>query len=385
MMVDYRGEENTKQADRIKWGWLNVGGIKGSLEEIVQFMSEYHFNSLVLGGTWLRPGDTFRHPSIVFDLRAENSNPARGMGVYTVMVVRNAISTKFCEFRELYKDDINRSCILFNFRGIVLGAYYLPPNMDFSTCIECIQIAPDIRKRVGDEAPVFLVGDLNIRLGNLTGNLTANFRSNIMYTFNGLEYSWIKPESGKRTLETQRGRSIVDYIMADPNAKRLVCRVKVWDDAMVAGSDHRILSCVTRVQRRALPGVLTQFGIRNWYKWAIKRIRRHDLASKDARETADHEFRKDCAEVIGEVEEILLPLLHPDNGFKYREYQTMFDEIFTSIERYISRNLKAVGVRRCIHKQIPLNRSGTRSSRYLRGRGANYGGWLVRIDGNRRK
>ena len=172
-----------------------------------------------------------------------------------------------------------------------------------------------------------------------------------MYTLSDLEYSWIKPDSRKWTLETQRGRSIVDYIMADPNAKKLVCRTKVWNDAMVAGSDHRVLSRVARVQQRALPGALTQFGIRNRYEWAIKRIRRQDLASEGVREAAGRELGKNCAEVTGGAEEILRPLLHPDNGIKYRECQTVLDEAFTSIERYISRSLEAAGVRRCIHKR----------------------------------
>ena len=197
--------------------------VKGSLEKIVQFVIEHHFSFLVLDGTWLRPGDTFRHLSkfLTSGPKTESSNPARGRGIHGAMAVRNVRSTKLCEFRELYRDNTNCSCIWFSFRGIVLGAYYFPPSMDISTCIECIQIASDIRKRVGDEAPAFLIRDLNIRLGNLTGDSTANLRSNIVYTLNDLEYSWIKPDSGKWTLETQRDRSIVDYIMADPKAKRL--------------------------------------------------------------------------------------------------------------------------------------------------------------------
>ena len=31
-----------------EWGWLNVGGVRGSLGVVVQFMSEYHFSFLIL-------------------------------------------------------------------------------------------------------------------------------------------------------------------------------------------------------------------------------------------------------------------------------------------------------------------------------------------------
>lgn len=69
--------------------------------------------------------------------------------------------------------------------------------MDFSSCTECIQIAFDIRKRVGDEVPTFLIVDLSIRLGNFVGDSAAKPRSNIMHIFNDPEYSWMKPESGQ--------------------------------------------------------------------------------------------------------------------------------------------------------------------------------------------
>ena len=173
--------------------------------------------------------------------------------------------------------------------------------------------------------------------------------------------------------------------MADPNAKRLVCRTKVWNDAMVAGSDHRVLPCVSMEQQRALPGALSQFGIRYRYDWAIKRIRRQDLAGEGVREAADCEFRKSCAEVTGEVEEILRLLLHSDNGIKYRECQTVVDETFTSIERYVSRSLEAVDVRRCIHKRATSKPLWDQRLSLLKRQRTNCGGWVVRIDGNRRK
>ena len=52
-----------------RWGWLNVGGIKGSLEEVVQSINDHNFSFMILGETWLKQNDIFRSPSIVFDLR----------------------------------------------------------------------------------------------------------------------------------------------------------------------------------------------------------------------------------------------------------------------------------------------------------------------------
>ena len=66
-----------------------------------------------------------------------------------------------------------------------------------------------------DEDLMFLVGDLNMRLWRLTGDLIANLRSNIRYTLRDMELSWVRPNSGKWTVQTSRERSIVDYIFVN--------------------------------------------------------------------------------------------------------------------------------------------------------------------------
>ena len=62
---------------------------------------------------------------------------------------------------------------------MVMGGTYLPPSMELTTCIECVLSAEEIMTTLGDGEPVILIGDLNMRLGLLTSDLTANFRTNI--------------------------------------------------------------------------------------------------------------------------------------------------------------------------------------------------------------
>lgn len=180
-----------------KWGWLNVSGVRGSLEGVVQFMDEQDFSFLVLGETWLKPMDILRHPSIVFDLRYPSRDPSKGRGIHGVMVVRNPKLAELSDFEEVKRDRKHHSYIWFKFRGTVFGGFYLPPSMELTTCIECVLSAEDIMVALGDGEPVFLVGDLNMRLGCLTGDITANIRSNIRNTLQDLGLSWVRPCTGR--------------------------------------------------------------------------------------------------------------------------------------------------------------------------------------------
>ena len=51
--------------------------------------------------------------------------------------------------------------------------------MELATCTECVLSEADLMAGSRDEDPIFLVGDLNVRLGRLTGDLIAILRSNI--------------------------------------------------------------------------------------------------------------------------------------------------------------------------------------------------------------
>ena len=74
-----------------------------------------------------------------------------------------------------------------------------------------------------------------------------------------MELSWDRPNSGKWTVYTSRGRSIVDYVFVNQRARGLVVEYRVWEDDYIAGSDHRLVSCVVKPRAASLPvGSLTQ-------------------------------------------------------------------------------------------------------------------------------
>lgn len=67
-----------------KCGWFSVSGVRGSLEELVQFVYKQDLSFLVLGEMWLKAMGILRHLSIVFDLRHPAWIPVKGVG-FTVL------------------------------------------------------------------------------------------------------------------------------------------------------------------------------------------------------------------------------------------------------------------------------------------------------------
>lgn len=45
-----------------RWGWLNVSGIKGRLDEVAQFIDEHNFSFTILEETCRKQEDILRHP-----------------------------------------------------------------------------------------------------------------------------------------------------------------------------------------------------------------------------------------------------------------------------------------------------------------------------------
>ena len=328
-----------------RWGWLNVGGIRGNMEEVVQFMDEHNFSFLVLGETWLKPDDILRHPSIVFELRGQSSNPSRGRGVHGLMVVRNAKLTSVKDFMEIYKDEDNRSCIWFRYKGTLFGGYYLPPSMELSTCIESLMMASIIRKGIGHDEPMYLMGDLNARMGHLTGDTLVNFRSNIRYTLSDQGLSWVKPDIGKWTFETHRGRSIVDYIMTNAVGRKQVICSKVWMNDMVAGSDHRVISCDMEYSIVPRLADWTQPTSRSQTECVIRKIGREYLTSKSTCRAVNREFRVGCFEARSAVEGLLRPIINSEGTINKGECQTLIDEAFSIVMEYVKGSLERAGVK----------------------------------------
>ena len=261
------------------WGWFNVNGIQGNLEEVLEFMNRNRLLFLVLGETWLRPTDTLRHPAIVIDHRYSREEFSRGRGVHGLMVLRNLQLTESSDFAEVFRDEVNYTCVWFRFRSIVVGGYYLPPSLDLTICRE--SLLKGFEYVEDQNRSVFLVGDLNMRMGPHTGDSITNFRSRLWYTIEEMGLCWLQPDEGKWTVDTTRGQSIVDYVFANPQAQRFIKSTKIWEAEWVAGSDHRVVPCDTECNIHLDEAVLSPPNSFSWSSQCVRKIGSSDLDKPD--------------------------------------------------------------------------------------------------------
>ena len=87
----------------------------------------------------------------------------------------------------------------------------LPPSLDLTICRESLVIASGF---VEDQnRKVFLIGDLNLRMGSLTGDSVKNSRIQLWNVIEDMGFCWLQPNEDKWTIDTAMGRSIVDYVL----------------------------------------------------------------------------------------------------------------------------------------------------------------------------
>ena len=96
----------------------------------------------------------------------------------------------------------------------MVGGCYLPPSLDLAICRESPLIASEFVEGLWD-------------------------------TIEEMGFCWHQPDEGTWTIDTAVGRSIVDYVFANPQARRTVKSTKVWEAEWVAGSGHRVISTST--------------------------------------------------------------------------------------------------------------------------------------------
>ena len=131
---------------------------------------------------------------------------------------------------------------------------------------------------------VFIVGDLNMRMSSFTGDSITNSRSRLWYTMEEMGFQWLQPDLGKWATNTARGKSIVDYVIANPQARMLVKNTKVWEVEWAAGSDHRVVSCDTECDDHLDEAALSPPNSFSRSSQCVWKIRSSDLDNPDIQE-----------------------------------------------------------------------------------------------------
>ena len=163
-----------------------------------------------------------------------------------------------------------------------------------------------------------------MRLERLTGDLIANLRSNIRYTLQDMRLSWIRPNSGKWTVQMSHGRSIVNYVFANQRTRRLIVESRVWEDDYIAGSDHRLLSCVVKPRPASPPTANFNAGDPKFPDGHC-RIRKGDLKNPQLRTAAAREFKADRKQAKEMTIEQLGSLLYLGHASKREEVRRRLD------------------------------------------------------------
>lgn len=98
-----------KSLKSIQWGYLNVGGLKSHMNELLDFMDNKGLSFLILSETWLRPHQIISNPAIVWDIRVPRYEGPGGRGVGGIMVIRNTKITTPQDFNGLEIDHDDHS------------------------------------------------------------------------------------------------------------------------------------------------------------------------------------------------------------------------------------------------------------------------------------
>ena len=135
----------------------------------------------------------------------------------------------------------------------------------------------------------------------------------------------------------------MDYIFVNQRARRLVIESRVWKDDYIAGSDHRLLSCVVKPWSTNLSVTISNAG-------GLKlpnshcRIRKGDLKNPRVRATAVREFKSGRKQAKEAIVAQLSPLLCPGHAPKRGEVQRRLDAASNVLKGYISISLARGGL-----------------------------------------
>ena len=348
-MVDMTPGRLTENPEmEILWGYLNTEGLKSHFDEILAFMDTKGISFLILSETWLRPQQIFFNPAIVWDVRVPRPNGPGGRGIGGIMVVRNLKLTTAQDFMCLEIDHADQAYVWFRFRSIIVGGFYLSPHMPLEICMHKVLTSENYVQRFGRSSQVFLAGDLNMRLGVQEGDITTNVRVplNTILRQTGLER--LKPVNDQFTFESHSGRSTIDHIYGNRQAHESQAITRLYTDAWIATSDHRMITCKARVPE--VTGQRIPFTSHGWQGNTSLKVSRKSLKDKKCRKNALEAFKslRRTAKQVVQIE--LSPLYVPEGKLTVAQCQEALNVANDHVVDFIWMSLNNGGIARTPHR-----------------------------------
>lgn len=214
---------------------LNIKHLASKRAELEEILWEQRIDICIIYETWQREFDKFKvdgYISIMYNRRENDGVATRGHGGIGFL-----IAERFSGFvREIQSDAANSNWAVIEIMGIRVAGVYAAPQLqrdDFCALLD----------RVWDlTLDGVIAGDFNARMGETTDDRLLNMRGRILRDkIDSTDTTLCLPGEGRWTFVGKQGSSVVDYILLRGRAREAEWQLRVRDDQMWCGSDHRAL------------------------------------------------------------------------------------------------------------------------------------------------
>jgi hypothetical protein len=250
------------QPQHLKLAFINSQGMMKKARELEKYRKQQNIDILIIAETWLH--SEHNSPPLnwsIVDLRHAKPRMGRAKGGLLAVADRELLG----DCKIVAVDDDKRWFIIKTLNIFIAGTYFEPTcgRNAFQTFWNALQ-----RVTHGGILPCFVLGDFNIRLGDLTGDLMTSAKSDILNNWNN-DPNWmlLSPDIGKWTSFTYNGHGIPDHAFCSVAALDLLETYEVQESHSCGGSDHRPL-VLTAID----PGTRKKKGYKRWDIQKLKRI-----------------------------------------------------------------------------------------------------------------
>lgn len=250
----------------IRVHFANLNGLSGKAEEVRRFNLDSNIDLTLLVETWLSPAASVPFRPHLVNLTNNNNEVIAGGRRNTGGILAFAKTDLHNNLRVLFEDPAGFFAVL-RVKDLIILTAYVPPAAS-NTIINALLDAAE-QYSEGLSLRCMVVGDLNARMGNVTGDSTSNPRG--IFLKEALNNSALRIQSpvlGKWTTFQGGGRGIPDILLANFP----VVDLTVHEQESLGGSDHRPLTFSIPLDIEPKD--------RQFLRWNIRRLTRPQYAKK---------------------------------------------------------------------------------------------------------
>lgn len=189
---------------------LNVGGLKNKLRALELYLLENSISWCFLSETWLSPAEDSPSNNLIMNLPFLARSQPTGHYPYGIGLLINPTLCSPADFKVL-KNDSRSQQLLFEYRGVCFACVYIPPNSTASA----VQDRLSFMFRLLDDAPLFLIGDLNGRLREFGDHYSNAQGNHLQETIDIACLTHIPSVKGLWTFRREDQHSIPDHTFAN--------------------------------------------------------------------------------------------------------------------------------------------------------------------------